>query len=164
MLKNYPIYADMKQEGLTLVELVIALTMISILIAVGAPKLQNMQKGNRLTSAINQLAADIAYAKSEAINRNASISIVADATNGWNGGWQIELANGTALRVTGPIATNYNLVGTVNAFTYKSDGLKSDTITQTFTLCKTGEAGNYGKRITVNGVGKARMETGIACP
>ncbi len=61
-------------RGFTLVELAITLTVLSVLMAIGAPLFTGVINGNRLTSNANEIVAALQIARSEALRRNARTS------------------------------------------------------------------------------------------
>lgn len=62
-------------RGFTLMELVITLAIASILAVAAAPSFQNFVLENRLTTQMNELVADLAFARSEAIKRGRSVTV-----------------------------------------------------------------------------------------
>ncbi|MEJ2307921.1 MAG: GspH/FimT family pseudopilin [Gammaproteobacteria bacterium] len=62
-------------RGLTLLELLIAISIAAILIAIVIPPMQGMIAGARIAFAINGLASLMTYARSEAITRNRRITL-----------------------------------------------------------------------------------------
>ena len=78
-----------RAAGFTLVELVIALAVLLILLAVGIPQSMSLMANNRLTSQANELVQAFSIARSEAIKRTAVVRVVpADATD-WTKGWSL---------------------------------------------------------------------------
>lgn len=67
------------QEGFSIVELMVALTVAAILLVVAAPSFRDALRRNKVSAASNALLADIAYARSEAINRGNIVSICPSA-------------------------------------------------------------------------------------
>ena len=61
------------RTGFTLIELMIALAMVSILLFSAVPSVTNMIKNNRLTSQANSIVTDIHFARSEAVKRSAVV-------------------------------------------------------------------------------------------
>lgn len=61
--------------GFTLVELIVAITIIGILSALAAPGMNSIIKNQRLTSQANELVADLNFARSEAVKRATWITI-----------------------------------------------------------------------------------------
>lgn len=80
---NYPLVCKkipfVWNQGITLIELIITLTIAGILMAFAAPSLRNFVDSNRQTSQVNDLIADISFARSEAIKRNGSVVICKSA-------------------------------------------------------------------------------------
>ncbi len=82
-----------RQTGFTIVELLITLFVASILLAIAVPSYQTLIRNNRLTSQINTFVTSLQYARTEAIRRNAMVSIgaqnAANNANEWGPGWRV---------------------------------------------------------------------------
>lgn len=61
-------------NGFTLIELMIAVAIVAILLAVAVPSFNNMLAGNRLATQTNEAIGAILFARSEAIRRNQTIT------------------------------------------------------------------------------------------
>lgn len=66
----------LQPKGFSLIELMVVISIASILIAIAVPSFQAMLDNQRLVTTVNELYADIALTRSQAIN---------NATNGGNG-------------------------------------------------------------------------------
>ena len=66
-------------RGFSIVELMVVLAVAAILLVVGTPSLRDAIRRNKVSAASNALLADIAYARSEAINRGNIVSICPSA-------------------------------------------------------------------------------------
>jgi len=62
------------QQGLTLIELVIAVTILGILLGTGIPSFQNMMKRSRSDADTERIAQTIRFARAFAISQNAEIT------------------------------------------------------------------------------------------
>jgi len=91
-----------ESSGFSLLELLVALSIGSIILVVGIPSFQGTLDNQRITSATNELVMSLNLAKSEAIKRVAYVS-VCKSSNGvscsaagtsWDDGW-IVFANAT---------------------------------------------------------------------
>ena len=87
-----------KNQGFSIIELLVALVLASFLLAVGVPRLNVFFDGNRMVSNTNNLVSAIQIARSEAIKRGQRVTVCksanADAgspscstTGGWEQGW-----------------------------------------------------------------------------
>lgn len=80
--------------GFTMVELLITVALASILMTMAVPSFNQMVMGSRLTTQANEFVSAVNFARSEAIKRNASISLcrasspTATACAGSSGNWQ----------------------------------------------------------------------------
>ncbi len=75
--------------GFTLVELMIALAVLVILLAVGIPQSVGIVTNNRVTSQANELMEAFSVARSEAINRTAEVRVVPNDAGDWGKGWSL---------------------------------------------------------------------------
>lgn len=84
-----------RQKGFTLIELMFAMGIGILLIALTATSMQAFVLNNRQVSSINEFIASIQFARSEAVTRNNRITICASvdgincAAATWEGGWLI---------------------------------------------------------------------------
>jgi type IV fimbrial biogenesis protein FimT len=65
----------MHSEGVTLVELMLTLIVVSIVMAVGVPGVADLVQNNRMTAATNDLVSSIHLARSEALLRRRPVVI-----------------------------------------------------------------------------------------
>ncbi|MBL8315365.1 MAG: GspH/FimT family pseudopilin [Rubrivivax sp.] len=83
---------SLQSRGLTLIELMMTIAIAAILLAVAAPSFQQAINGNRLGSAVNELASAINLARAEAVrqNRRAVLcrSVDGSACDGTSSNWR----------------------------------------------------------------------------
>jgi type IV fimbrial biogenesis protein FimT len=100
------------QSGLTLVELMVAIAMVSIVLAIGIPEYQNFTQSNTLLAELHTLKGDIALARSEASTMGSNVLICASSNptnstpgcsgnNEWNTGWAVIPTDSTCTVTTG---------------------------------------------------------------
>jgi len=91
------------------------------MLAIGTPALRDMIVSQRIRGAANDLYSDLSYARSEAIKRNAQVSVV-QQTGGWLNGWSVQVA-GNPIRNQGVIS-DVTLGGdtSVTTIVYNADG------------------------------------------
>jgi type IV fimbrial biogenesis protein FimT len=102
-----------RRAGFTIIELMITVAVASVLLGLAVPSFNQMIVGSRLTAQSNEMVAAINLARSEAIKRNANVTLCrsgigsttcAGAAGIWQN-WIIRTATGTVVRE-----------GTVNTF------------------------------------------------
>lgn len=89
----------MSLRGFTLLELLLALAISGIVLAIGVPSFTEMISNSRRSSMINALVADLNLARNEAIKRAESVTVCmrqanadsCDTSGGtsWNNGWLV---------------------------------------------------------------------------
>lgn len=62
----------MTKKGFTLMEILIALVIILVLLAIGIPQYRNMKANTELNLAADQLAADLRYTRQTAVSQGSS--------------------------------------------------------------------------------------------
>jgi type IV fimbrial biogenesis protein FimT len=79
-------------RGFTLVELMVTLLVLAVLLGLAVPSFRDAALSSRLTGYANDLVASVQIARSEAIKRNATVTLCA-STNGSTcataGGWEV---------------------------------------------------------------------------
>ena len=161
-------YIGLKRtKGITLIELIITMAMVAILIGYGLPRLTGTSQNSRLTTAINTLSGDFAYARSEAVTRAVTVRVVSNAGNDWSTGWIVETVPAVGLPVTirtaPALTTNLLLTGDAGNLTYNSDGTQTAGLL-TFTACKSGDVTPHGRELRVIATGRVKLVTGAGCP
>ena len=76
-------------SGFTLIELMVTVTLVAILLAVGVPSFTTFQRNAELTSATNSLLAAINAARSEAMKRGMNAMVVPTDGANWSSGWVV---------------------------------------------------------------------------
>ncbi len=155
------------QGGFTIMELMVAIMVLSILATIAVPSFSAILKQNRLAAQTNSIVASLNYARSETINQNTDIFIT-PSTSGtdWSGGWVVRVgtASGTILRNFDGFEDS-TLTSSSATINYLADGSIAGTSVITLTVtpstCNTGY--NHRRVITIALSGQASSASG-ACP
>ncbi|HEU4781280.1 MAG TPA: GspH/FimT family pseudopilin [Steroidobacteraceae bacterium] len=90
-------------RGFTLIELMVALTVLGVLMAISVPTFRQFTRNNSITAVQNDLVTSFNLARSEALRRNRPVSVCASADNAtcgavadWNTGWIAFIDRGAA--------------------------------------------------------------------
>jgi len=91
-----------KNQGFTMIELLITIAISTILLAIAAPSFLSLVTGNKLVSARDNLLNSFQLTKTEAISRNDNVSICPSSngtsctgTTDWSQGWIVYIDTGT---------------------------------------------------------------------
>lgn len=170
-----------KIAGFTLIEFMVTLLVLGIVAGMAAPSMMTMMKNNKQTTRINQLAGLLNYARSEAVNKSAIVSVCASSdgascnTNHWELGGLIFL--GDASSITTPATANILKIIEPQAsgstlrrgsdkdpapsafkdryLRYGASGRLAAEESGNFVLCDDRGAG-YAKALTINSIGQTR--------
>ncbi|WGL18197.1 GspH/FimT family pseudopilin [Microbulbifer bruguierae] len=169
-----------ESRGFTLVELMVVITVLAIVMAIGIPSFNTLIKNNRLTAAVNDLAGGLSYARAEAVRRGRSVRVDslsgglseglrvwfdADGDNGFDddGTEELRLVNFSG---SSGVTAAGNVDGTAStslSLSYSPRGSVSGGGNQfKLTLCDD-RAGNYGKELNVLASGVMRTNSNITC-
>jgi len=163
-----------RNNGVTLVELLVVITVAAILAFFAVPDLADFVKNNRNSSDINDLLSSVSYARSEAVKRNSSVTICQSANGtscqnsagSWGGGWlvfedinrdgSVTAGADTILRVSSGIGSGRSLGFSATRVIYRSSGLASEGTNATFTLCDDRGA-SHAKGLIIGASGHPRV-------
>jgi type IV fimbrial biogenesis protein FimT len=157
-----------------LIELMVTVSLMAILLAIGVPYLREFFIANRLASATNELMTSLSLARNEAMRRGTAVTMrrqSATARN-WGQGWEIFLdanANGTRqsteeLIRTGPAISSpitvYSTAGLQTWVIFNADGRLASVAGGYFVICNDNvlqEGGRSRSRaVIVNPAGRIR--------
>ncbi|MGB5832393.1 MAG: GspH/FimT family pseudopilin [Thiohalocapsa sp.] len=175
-----------KLKGLTLIELMIMMALLSIVLVLGIPSFQELIRSNRLTAANNALVGSLNLSRSEAIRRNVRVTVCKSAngaacTNGgsWEQGWivftdlnnnkTLESADETVLLVHDGVGGKLTMVGDTDVSDYVSyvargntqltdGGIQSGTIK----TCE-GNVGSTGRSLNIAPTGRVQVVRKSVC-
>lgn len=80
--------------GFTIIEVLIVLVVVGVLATLAAPNMRDFVIRNRLKTAASDLHFSIALARSEAVKRNAVVTIEQNGGS-WGGGWSVKVGADT---------------------------------------------------------------------
>lgn len=115
-------------RGFTLLELMVTLAIAIILASIAAPSFRTMLASQRIQAASSDLNAHLMLARSEAIKRNASVTVQSVQTGGkWEGGWQIVTGTPATLIKVQEAYPNIAITSGVTVLTYNRNGRVAST-------------------------------------
>jgi type IV fimbrial biogenesis protein FimT len=151
---------------MTMIELLITVVVMAILMAIAVPSFRNASLGSQLSAAANNLLASVQLARSEAIKRNAEMTLCASAdgeacaAGGWEQGWIIIMDPDdptTVLQYQQALPDRYLISQTVGPAELKFQPIGIGATAAAFTVCRDDPDGSQERIVTVSATGSARV-------
>ena len=148
-------------RGYSLVELVSALAVISVVAAIGVPKLSSYALQYRLSGGANQIAVDVSGARMKAIGENVYVRVRFGGQNsgilGFGSTYQVSTSDdGVTFTNIGPprsLPSGINLYAFPQQIQFNRQGLASAPLT----LWVYNQSSDW-RVVTVNSVGRVRVQ------
>lgn len=169
----------MKQKGMTIFEMMIALLVIGILSGYAIPNYRNLKMNQAMTQSINQLVAGINYARNQSIIRTEQIVVCPSAAllscsadSDWHNGWMVFIDQNKDRQFNGAdeiIASESRMTATLEATSsayrklirYDNMGASPGT-NITISFCD--ERGSeHAKAVIINNIGRPRVSETAQC-
>lgn len=162
--------ASRQPAGFTLIELLVAITVLGIVLALAVPSFDGVVARSKMRSVANDLAASAYLARSEAIKRNAQVSLCSSSDGSacggtWNDGWIVRAPDGTVVQRGNAVPTGFRVMtsGSVTNVVFQPTGFGATSAT--LTVCKaTPSVGTEERVVTIDVSGRAdvkRTQNGV---
>lgn len=109
-------------RGFTLIEMMTVVALLAIVMAIAVPSFSAFLNGQRVKGMAFDLTSDFLLARSEALKRNASVTITRSGS-GWTGGWTASVpSTSTQISARGPSSGELTVSGAPAAITFDVNG------------------------------------------
>ncbi|MBM5811851.1 MAG: prepilin-type N-terminal cleavage/methylation domain-containing protein [Gammaproteobacteria bacterium] len=163
-----------RARGLTLIELMVAVTIFAILMALAVPSFRDAALGARLTAAANDLLASVQLARSEAIKRNVTVTVCASAngtscaaSGDWDQGWIVrDNAAAEVIQRQQALPEGYLIAEADDTLALSFQPIGIGASAATFTVCRDDPVGSQERVVTVTASGSVYVTTTTtgSCP
>ena len=162
-------------RGFSLIDLMVAMAVIGIGLAITIPAMQEFTDANRQAEIINRLVRDVNYAKSEAVSRGNRVTVATlDAGAVWDVGWTVtDVLTGAVLRTAPPLVVpGQNLISNAGftTITFRASGalppVAAGVPPFTISLCNAcvdAIATPRERQLTVSTTGRITLNSQFAC-
>jgi type IV fimbrial biogenesis protein FimT len=148
--------------GFTMTEMMITVGIAALLIVVALPSFSSLIANQSAKTVASELFASLLRTRSEAIARNANVT-VAPLTGAWNSGWKIlDPANATNMLESHGAATAVGIAGPA-VVTYRPSGRVLAGVAPTFLITTTSGASTNYECISINLSGRPYMKAASTC-
>ncbi|PPC93790.1 MAG: prepilin-type cleavage/methylation domain-containing protein [Methylotenera sp.] len=151
------------QQGFSLIEMMVVVTIMAILASVAFPAFDDALLSTKLRSYANNFIASTHLARSEAIKRNAVVTLCVSTNGtscgagGWEQGWLI-LSGASVLQYQQATASGYKITEAngIDSLSFQPTGIG---VTQaTLTFCRaTSSTGEQKRVVTLSSSGRASV-------
>jgi type IV fimbrial biogenesis protein FimT len=157
-------------RGFTIIELMIAVVLLGVLVALAMPSLSDMMRRMKIETAASSLSVAFATARSEAVKRGRDVSVCissdgaacANSTD-WAVGWVIYETAGTPIKTFDAPTGGLTMLdaNSLKSVTFSPAGGTSLATAASIAVCKEGQT---SKVFTVAISGRMRVASGSVCP
>jgi len=154
-----------RQRGVTLIELMIAIIILAILLAIGVPAFRDASLGSKLSSVATDLVASVQLARSEAIKRNRTMTLCS-STDGascadsgdWETGWVILDPDDNVVQTHGaaPLTIEVSQTAGPNRLSFQPIGIGATAAA--FRICRASPLGAQERTLTLSASGSPTIE------
>lgn len=114
------------RRGFTTIELMVTLTVFVTLMLIAVPYMGGFLQSQRIKNASMDIASTVAFARSEALKRNATVNVTASGSN-WSKGWSV-VTGSTTIRSYGALQNvSISAGGSATSFSFSGDGRMQST-------------------------------------
>lgn len=167
-------------RGVTLLELIVAITVLAVLAGIGVPAFSNIMRSNEIAAGSNNLLSALILARSEAMKRGVRVSVCpSNATaNGCTEDWSNGLlvfsddfgapgvlenpANDVPLQLFPAPANGVTVTSAATSVVFMPSAATNSGATLTFSVTKTGCTGDQRRQISVTSAGRVSL-TSASC-
>jgi len=170
------------QDGFTLIELAIVVTLLGILLAIGVPSFNSLSRNNAIVASANEFGTALSLARTTAIREGAGAVVQSSTgspgTNEWGQGFTVSvwddadgdnvvdlLEVGATIQTFVSFDSNVTLDSTngTRAVSFLYTGELNGAASLVFNLCDS-RTGETGRQFTLNLVGNYTLNRNYICP
>ena len=139
-------------KGFTLNEVLVAVSIVAVLAVIAVPSFKSLIANQRVNTASSDLLVTLAKARSEAIKRNADVTITPTTSSRWESGWKIMDSSTTPATLENHGAISGATIDGPASLIYQSTGRVRGTTSPSFNLSATGATSQSCVQVDMSGL------------
>jgi type IV fimbrial biogenesis protein FimT len=152
-----------RTAGFTITEMLVVVAIMGLLAAIATPYMGDMIRRQRIKTASFDVFSSLAFARSEAIKRNTTVTLVPTNAANWAFGWRVQDLAGNVLRdqagwAIAPETPTIDILGPVNV-TFASSG-RLAAAAAPITLTSSSVSSDHYRCVRIDPSGRARTKEG----
>jgi type IV fimbrial biogenesis protein FimT len=141
-------------KGFTIIELMVAVAVLAVLVAIAAPNLSSTIVTQRVKTATTDLHTHLSLARSEAIKRNAAVDVVPANTANWAQGWSVKVQSDSTTLFSQQAYPDITFTGPAGSVSYLGTGRISGSATVSFFIKATNQSSVTARCIHIEPSGR----------
>lgn len=110
------------RRGFTLIEMLVTMTIIALMLGIGVPSFQSFVAGQKVKTASHDLMTALVLARSEAIKRNADVTVAPLTADTWVSGWTVTAAPSATMILQQQALSGVTITLAPSTIVYKANG------------------------------------------
>ncbi len=161
-----------KQQGFSLIELLVVVVIIGIGTAIGVPSYQAYIQDRTMTAKTNEFITTLSLARTEARRAGSPISIVANGAD-WSAGWRMgndldnnnAISNGELIRVYDGVTSDMSMTtaNNIQRIVFDRRGFIVVPAAQIIMTVCDGRTAEDGRQVLLNITGRADLNPTFTC-
>ena len=144
----------LKQAGFTLIEAMVVITIMTIIAGFGSASFVWLNQATEMRGTAFDLVADLDFARSEAVKRNADVT-VAPVGDSWANGWTV-VAGVDTLRTRAAVKAGLGFAAAPAALIFDGSGRTTLDAAGNFRICPPPSASVMGRNVRIDPSGLSR--------
>jgi type IV fimbrial biogenesis protein FimT len=149
-----------KSRGFTLIELMVAVTVLAVISALAAPSFKQLLAAQRVRVTAYNIVGDLVFARSEAVKRGENVTVT-PTSSAWKNGWSVNVAStAEVIGGQGSVGGGVEFTASPSSVTFDRNGRTSEVTVVRFSLT---DGGTHPRCVSLDPSGRPKSANTV-CP